>query len=82
MAKRRMHPRAPEACHALGAGGANGTTREATARSLTRPPPKKKLIILKVSPNISKSRLILYLEENGKLGVIINAPELDMVQGL
>ena len=35
--------------------------------------------ILKVSPNISKSQLILALEAGGPVGVVMNAPELDMV---
>ncbi|MEG1564951.1 MAG: YfjI family protein, partial [Bacteroides sp.] len=54
---------------------------ERRAADLSLCPERPKLITLKVSPNISKSRLILYLEANGKLGVIINAPELDMVSG-
>lgn len=44
-------------------------------------PEAPRLMTLKVSPNISKSRLIIYLEDNGKLGAIINAAELDMVSG-
>lgn len=44
-------------------------------------PEAPRMMMLKVSPNISKSRLIIYLEDNGKLGVIINATELDMVSG-
>lgn len=44
-------------------------------------PEAPRLMTLKVSPNISKSRLIIYLEDNGKLGAIINATELDMVSG-
>lgn len=48
---------------------------------LSLSPDEPRLVTLKVSPNISKSRLILYLEGNAKLGVIINATELDMVSG-
>ena len=44
-------------------------------------PEAPRLMTLKVSANISKSRLIIYLEDNGKLGAIINATELDMVSG-
>lgn len=44
-------------------------------------PDEPRLLMLKVSPNISKSRLIIYLEDNAQLGVIINATELDMVSG-
>lgn len=36
-------------------------------------------IAFQVSPNVSKSQLIIFLETNGKLGVVMNAPELDMV---
>lgn len=36
-------------------------------------------IAFQVSPNVSKSRLIIFLEANGKLGVVMNASELDMV---
>lgn len=48
---------------------------------LSHCPEAPRLMTLKVSPNISKSRLIIYLEDNGKLGAIINATELDMVSG-
>lgn len=48
---------------------------------LSLAPQAPRLVMLKVSPNISKSRLIIYLEENAELGVIINATELDMVSG-
>lgn len=42
-------------------------------------PPVKHL--LQISPNISKNKLIEVLEDNGKLGGIINATEIDMVSG-
>ena len=35
--------------------------------------------MLKISPNISKSQLIIALEEAGAQGVVINASELDML---
>ena len=40
-------------------------------------PPVKRM--LKISPNISKSQLIIALEEAGAQGVVINASELDML---
>lgn len=40
-------------------------------------PPVKRM--LKISPNISKSQLIMALEEAGAQGVVINASELDML---
>ena len=40
-------------------------------------PPVKRM--LKISPNISKSQLIMALEEAGTQGVVINASELDML---
>lgn len=43
-----------------------------------RPEPLVKHI-LKVSPNISKSQLIIALEESGPIGVVMNASELDAV---
>ena len=37
--------------------------------------------LLQISPNISKNKLIEVLEDNGRLGGIINATEIDMVSG-
>ena len=42
-------------------------------------PKEPRAICIRVSPNLSKSQLIIHLRTNGKLGVIINASELDMV---
>lgn len=54
-------------------------TRGKRIANLDLRPEEPKRICLKLSPNLSKSQLIISLEENGSLGVIINAPELDMV---
>ena len=53
--------------------------REKRMANLDLRPEEPRKICLKLSPNLSKSQLIISLEENGPLGVIINAPELDMV---
>lgn len=37
--------------------------------------------LLQISPNISKNKLIEVMEDNGRLGGIINATEIDMVSG-
>lgn len=53
--------------------------RQKRAPSIETRPKEPCPICVKVSPNLSKSRLILHLKANGKLGVVINASEMDMV---
>lgn len=53
--------------------------RQKRKANLELKPKEPRAICIKVSPNLSKSQLIIHLRTNGKLGVIINASELDMV---
>lgn len=55
--------------------------REKRLPDFTIRPEEPRRRLLTLSPNISKSQLIACLEDNGKLGAVINAPELDMVSG-
>lgn len=53
--------------------------RQKRKPSTSLKPKEPRAICIRVSPNLSKSQLIIHLRTNGKLGVIINASELDMV---
>lgn len=70
----------PTATAATLASTAPASTPPATATAATKPA-EPEYIYLCGAPNTSKSQLIKRLKINGKLGLIINASELDMISG-
>ena len=62
----------------------NHTNRKGVSPAATTPssiPEKPQYLYLCGAPNTSKNQLIRRLKTNGKLGLIINASELDMISG-